>query len=346
MLDQPVPREIEAARYKRRRPNKRVLLAWIATLLVGVVAAGWAVPKWLKSGSSDNGNQNVVDANVVTDAPSANGSAQPDNLGLGEAPVGAAENPVDVNALQTPMTAPTDKATQTESAVQEAATAGQEADRLAAEEAARASADQAAEAAAAQKATELAEEQAAAEQAARQARADRLKRAREQRRRLNAALVQAEEDLDRSELDKARVSLGQASLVDADDARVLALQERLQIAIIDKAIPVSDADFDTTIGRFDALRRALQTGDIEKMDQLTVNSNQNKLFEQLIRNFASLDIRIDRIRVRNADKSITANLRIERMVRDNGDRATPSPAYRERTISSKRREGEWSLINW
>ena len=53
MLDQPVPREIEAARYKRRRPNKRVLLAWIATLLVGVVAAGWAVPKWLKSGSSD-----------------------------------------------------------------------------------------------------------------------------------------------------------------------------------------------------------------------------------------------------------------------------------------------------
>ena len=97
---------------------------------------------------------------------------------------------------------------------------------------------------------------------------------------------------------------------------------------------------------FDKLRRALESNDVATMESLTAASNQNALFTQLMSRFTRLDISINHIRVRNADKSISATLRIESMVRDNGDRATPSTAYRERVISSQRTEGDWSLIQW
>jgi hypothetical protein len=111
-------------------------------------------------------------------------------------------------------------------------------------------------------------------------------------------------------------------------------------------MPVSDEDFDSVLARFDRLRQALENNDPANMDELTESSNQNELFRLLMSNFARLDIRIDRIRVTNADKSISANLRIEFMMRTNGARTTPSPAYRERTITSRRVEGKWSRIQW
>ena len=74
----------------------------------------------------------------------------------------------------------------------------------------------------------------------------------------------------------------------------------------------------------------------------------NSHMKQLMLSYAfdKLNMEITGIRVRNADKSISATLRIQSMVRENGDRAIPSTAYRDREIVSSRINGQWSAIRW
>ena len=176
--------------------------------------------------------------------------------------------------------------------------------------------------------------------------ADRREALKRQRTQLADALARASLQLDQRQLDAAEASLDEAAALDRNDATLKALRSRWRAALIDARTPVSDRDFDQVIERFDKLRRALENNDVDAMESLTTPSSQNVLFRQLMSRFTRLDISINQIRVRNADKSISATLRIESMVRDNGDRATPSPAYRERVITSQRTEGEWSAIQW
>ncbi len=206
---------------------------------------------------------------------------------------------------------------------------------------------QAQEEAAAAQARQLAEEEAAAEKARLKAlETERMARLRARRQQLAQALSAAALQLDEGRLDEAQASLDEAASLDRNDAELKALRSRWRAALVDARTPVSDSDFDRVIERFDRLRRAIEEKDVEQMEALTESSGQNALFRQLMSQFSKLDIRIDQIRVTNADKSINARLRIVRMIRENGDRATPSPAYRDRTITSRRVEGNWSLIKW
>ncbi len=176
--------------------------------------------------------------------------------------------------------------------------------------------------------------------------AEKRERLKVRRVQLANALSKASLQIDQGQLDDAQASLDEAAALDRNDATLKALRSRWRAALIDARTPVSDHDFDQVIETFDKLRRALEGNDVATMESLTTPSDQNALFRQLMSRFTRLDISISNIRVRNADKSISATLRIESMVRDNGDRATPSPAYRERVINSRRIEGEWSLIQW
>jgi len=70
------------------------------------------------------------------------------------------------------------------------------------------------------------------------------------------------------------------------------------------------------------------------------------LFERLIERFERLEVSITGIRARDVDKSIVGTLRINRMIRGNGNRTTPSSSYQDRQILSRRINGEWSDIIW
>jgi len=59
-----------------------------------------------------------------------------------------------------------------------------------------------------------------------------------------------------------------------------------------------------------------------------------------------LEVSINGIRARDVDKSIVGTLRIDRMIRENGNRSLPSNSYRDRKILSRRVDGEWSAIVW
>lgn len=353
LQDHPVPLEVQAERDRRHQQahaQRSVRKRWIPLGLAGTALLGallYAIQ-----------NQDNVPADEVDNtasSPTDSEQALPSVAGQGNTDSNADEpEQRSINARE-PLA----------SAEQQDVLRQQELDRQALLE------QQQAEAARSREAARLQAERLATERAAEQLEATRLReaeralaareearqkqleldqrnraRSRENRIRFNAALKSATMALDEGRLTQAESSLGEAAAINRNDNRLLALQGRLTRAQADARLPVSDRDFNTVVERFDQLRRAIETNDVEAMEQLTQESSQTALFRQLMSRFASLDIKIDKIRVRNADKSISATLRIDTMIRANGDRAIPSTAYRDRTISSQRREGEWSTIKW
>ncbi len=377
MLDEAVPPEIRAVRDRRgnagrgsgarafhgrdsedRRPTQRLAartqtrgrsqrskrfrtLYWLAPL---VIASGLAM-SWLvlvindvgpdKQGASTRTDPAASDRQVSVDSGEARSSGSGDAATAGTDAGERASAGVDSAApTQAGLTETGSTDDQLELAT-EAAREKAEAARLQKQEAA------------AEEARRLAETEAAAEKARLEAlETDRRARLRARRQQLAQALSTAELRLDEGLLDEAEAALDEAASLDRNDAELKSLRSRWRVALIDARTPVSDSDFDQVIERFDRLRRAIEDNDVAVVESLTEPSGQNALFRQLMSQFSKLDISIDQIRVTNADKSINARLRIVRMIRENGDRATPSPAYRDRTISSRRIEGRWSLINW
>ena len=165
-------------------------------------------------------------------------------------------------------------------------------------------------------------------------------------RRLKQAILASQSSLSVGDLSAAQRQLDIAKTIAAEDARVETLAFAVNRAVEAQNKPVSDAEFDLVARMFDGLRRAIENKDAQAMDRLAINSNETALFKALMQRFERLDVSIVGIRVRNADKSISGTLRIDSMVRENGDRATPSDAYQSRIIKSKRVNGGWSKIEW
>ncbi|MEE9321533.1 MAG: protein kinase [Granulosicoccus sp.] len=178
------------------------------------------------------------------------------------------------------------------------------------------------------------------------ARVQEVARKAEIQRKQTAAIAGAQLAMDEGRLDEAGRLLEEAAGYRLGDLQIAELSQQLDRAISEAQRPVSDAGFDSVMQRFDELRQAIENKDIEAMEALTSGTEQHVLFKQLMQRFESLVIDISDIRVRNADKSISANLRIRSMVRENGDRATPSETYRDRELISRRVNGEWSIIHW
>lgn len=169
---------------------------------------------------------------------------------------------------------------------------------------------------------------------------------RAQRRRLTQELDNASRYLEQGRFDEAEVALDKATRIDSSSQRLMQLRASWRAALELARAPVSDQEFDRIVSTFNELRKAIQRNDAAAMDRLTVNSSQNALFSQLMLRFAGLELTIDQIVLNNAGKSITAILRIDRMVRSNGDVAIPSEAYQERRLTSRRIGRTWSLIQW
>ncbi len=215
------------------------------------------------------------------------------------------------------------------------------------------------EAAAAAEATaqaelEKAEQELARQKAAAEAEKERIRKAQlaarqaaaRQERRLKQTIAAAQNSLSVGDLNAAQQQLSNAETINAEDPRVQTLAFAVQSAMDAYNQPVSDADFDEVSRMFDGLRRAIENKDQVAMDRLAMSSQQSTIFKSLMNSFERLDVSISNIRVRNADKSISGVLKIDAMVRENGDRATPSDKYATRTITSKRLNGGWSKIQW
>ncbi len=201
-------------------------------------------------------------------------------------------------------------------------------------------------AALAEQEAEAARAQEEIRQAAEDAELERRRLETRLKRKLNRALTDARVALTRGDLNAAQRQLDTAKGIGISDTRMYKLETDLQTALEEYYKPVSDDDFDIVMRMFDSLKRAIENKDISAVERLTTSSDQVQLFAALIKRFEKIEIEITGIKVRNADKSISGQLKIKSMVRSNGDRATPSDAYRNRTIKSRRVNGRWSVIDW
>lgn len=312
MADQPMPQEVEAARAKRNVSQRSIWLKSTAILLFGGLATAGS---WYYL----NGGR-IEMPGVQKDATLETSESNTEKLSAD-----SRENALLLSELEQAR----------EEAKSLAAELAQEQQRIEAREKEREVQRLQREAAAAAR-----QESARAEAEAKQ------ERELAQRRLLTQHLDSASKSLTQGNFDAAETWLDKAALIDSTDTRLAQLRGKWRAALALSRVPVSDREFETVIARFDALRRAIQQNDKESMERLTVTSAQNALFSQLMSKFADLKLSIDEIELNNADKSISAVLRIDRMVRENGDQAIPSDAYRERRLTSRRVGREWSLIQW
>jgi len=205
---------------------------------------------------------------------------------------------------------------------------------------------------AAEAAAQRAAQRAAEREAETESRRDRLLQEARERRAKAAqelyvtSLAAAETAIAERDIDSANKALSEARRSGVSGARLGILEARLERVVAEIKRRITDAEFDRVVRRFDGLKRAIEAKDMAVIDALTAESEQNALFRQLMLNFESLHMEITGIRVRNADKSVTGNLRINRMVRENGDSAVPSSAFRDREMTSRLVDGEWSPIVW
>lgn len=180
-----------------------------------------------------------------------------------------------------------------------------------------------------------------AQAAARKEREDVIKRNRQ-----NSLLDTGYKALDENDLQAAERALQQARAISISNSRLQSMAVALQAAQSNARDPISDSEFDLIVGEFHELKEAIERGDVAKVNRLTRGDEQLALFTRLIERFERLDMSITGIRARDVDKSIVGILRIDRMVRENGNRATPAPSYQDRQITSQRINGEWSSIVW
>jgi len=229
----------------------------------------------------------------------------------------------------------------------ERVTAQAEAERLA-EEArqAKAAEQQESQAAEAAKQRAAAEKRAAEQKAREQAAARRAQEQRKLRDRQNGLLDDANSAIISNNFAQAQRLLVEAESIDVASTRIQPLKESLAAAQDNARQPISDQEFNAILGEFHQLKEAIENGNKVAIYRLTTGGDQAKLFTSLIDSFERIEMSITGIRARDADKSIVGTLRIDRMIRDNGNRATPSPSYQDRTISSQRINGDWSDIRW
>lgn len=162
----------------------------------------------------------------------------------------------------------------------------------------------------------------------------------------NDQLDQALDALQLNNLSLARSRLSSAMAVDVENARIAAVTDALNAAEQNAREPISDEEFERIVGQFHQLKEAIERGNLTAIQRLADGDSELALFTRLIERFDQIDVSISGIRARDADKSIVGTLRIDQMIRDNGNRAIPSSSYRERQILSRRVAGDWTLIQW
>ena len=175
----------------------------------------------------------------------------------------------------------------------------------------------------------------------------------EQERLLN---IEAERQAEAARMDAARVNAARLEAERATQERVEQQAQRLaedaqqaeakRLASL-RNRPISDGDMQRVLANFNLLAKAIENKDTLTIASLTKPSDaQNKLFTYLFDNFDSIDVALSGISVRRTNQSIHATLKINQMVRANGDRVLPSATFRDIPINSVRYQDNWSRINW
>lgn len=133
------------------------------------------------------------------------------------------------------------------------------------------------------------------------------------------------------------------------DAERLAGQERNQfVQLPDTNVKpvIAGSDMSDVLTRFNGLSNALRERDGEAIRRFTVESSRkNAYFDYVFRTFDTVETRVTNISASRQDQTIRATLRVNRLIRANGDIAIPPEEFRSIPIYSIK-ETQWSAIHW
>ncbi|OED37680.1 hypothetical protein AB833_22700 [Chromatiales bacterium (ex Bugula neritina AB1)] len=201
--------------------------------------------------------------------------------------------------------------------------------------------------------------EAAARRAEKQAESDRKNQlnrelvaaasARQRQRRSQYAeyLIKAEKSLLEHDLTAAREWLNNAISLQISDHELADIETRVVAAENFQREPLSRYEIRYAAGRFNSLKRAVETKNLQAIGGLTDGSpSRLEFFRILFDRYARLKGNVIEVEPMLDPKRVTATLRIEELDLPNGDIVYPSPSYRDTKLSLLRTQRGWSKIQW
>lgn len=186
-----------------------------------------------------------------------------------------------------------------------------------------------------------------AEVAARQRIAEANERQRNRRREYLNYLANSERALLERDTKSARKWLESARSLQIDDGELSDVEARVVASEAFAVVPLSAYEVSYSSGRFDSLRRAIESKNLRLISELTEPSpSRERFFESVFKRYTRVKASVIDIEARLEPKRVTATLRIDELALPNGDVVYPSPSYRDAEISLQRNQRSWSKINW
>ncbi|MEM7257827.1 MAG: hypothetical protein AAF404_10605, partial [Pseudomonadota bacterium] len=177
--------------------------------------------------------------------------------------------------------------------------------------------------------------------------AEANERQRQRRRDYQQYLNSARWALENNDLAEARKWFDSASAMQVSDAGLSELELRLDAAEQLEQTPLSDYEVSYALGRFGALRRAVEQKNVAAIEDLVgPDTARINLFKTLFDRYTQVSARVIDATPELNPRRVVATLRIEKMALPNGDIVYPAASYRDSEISIERQRFTWSPIRW
>ena len=110
---------------------------------------------------------------------------------------------------------------------------------------------------------------------------------------------------------------------------------------------ISSEDINNALGRFNEISAALRESDPEFLTSSLPVGEKRDILNQLTSQYAEIDARVITLNSDDEAQSVSATLRLMRLIKSNGDIVTPAESYRDFSLMQTRSDdGEWSEFLW
>ena len=144
-------------------------------------------------------------------------------------------------------------------------------------------------------------------------------------------------------------SLGGSRYILNPESPATASPEAFSISAVSDSTPeaVEDDEFRVRQHRMDELRQAISNKNLERIKSLATESKTwSRYLSYLFANFETIDVSLSDVRFADDNSAVQGQLKIERMVKANGDIGMPSDEMNSILVTSKLSAPQSSLLDW
>jgi len=156
------------------------------------------------------------------------------------------------------------------------------------------------------------------------------------------------DEIRRAELDQQQLLADRRGASSADAALEVEAEGLLMAVQTESQLPkITDFDMQQGLEQFNLLVEAIRTTDKGAVvDLAEISESREELMQYLFDEFESIEASLSDVIAQRTNQSIRANLKIQHMIRANGNIVLPSPLLSEIPIHIFRGDDGWSQILW